>query len=124
MGHVFGVAPRAGARIETVGSADTAECVDLVSPPVRGRGLKRHCRTRLPLKAERPLVAPRAGARIETGSRRYFVADFQVAPRAGARIETFDPWNAVVSKPWRESPPVRGRGLKRMSPALVVTSLE
>ena len=80
-----GVAPRAGARIETgAENIDTGSANG--SPPARGRGLKLRCL----LTARRALlVAPRAGARIEThppaAVRR---AGGQVAPRAGARIET------------------------------------
>ena len=76
------VAPRAGARIETVADAKKA-------------GLWG--------------VAPRAGARIETRTRPIGLQPAPVAPRAGARIETRRP--AAIS-PTRRSLPARERGSK------------
>ena len=80
----WGVAPRAGARIET-SSGSTLTSAPWKSPPARGRGLK-HVAS---LDAERrALVAPRAGARIETVCAARRRRSARVAPRAGARIET------------------------------------
>ena len=127
------VAPRAGARIETLPSRrGRAYLQYLVSPPVRGRGLKRiQCGRRAAEERVAPRagarietlgrdgklrrlssVAPRAGARIETASHGVVpprAGDGFVAPRAGARIET---GTRHWDRQQRESPPVRGRGLK------------
>ena len=65
------VAPRAGARIETLSR----------------RGVQ--------MDSE---VAPRAGARIETLSRRGVQMDSEVAPRAGARIETSGRWRGCIPR--------------------------
>ena len=77
-----GVAPRAGAWIETERNYSPAR--GIMSPPARGRGLKRimvcHIINRF--------VAPRAGAWIETSARSGVAVQPNVAPRAGAWIET------------------------------------
>ncbi len=99
-----GVAPRAGAWIETL-MLLTLE-VDTVSPPARGRGLK-HPFPTLPHRL--PPVAPRAGAWIETYSNFSTFGNHIVAPRAGAWIETK---NGHTYKAPAQSPPARGRGLK------------
>src|SRR5271166_3456068 len=79
------VAPRAGARIETLSGRGSAPFAS--SLPARERGSK-------PKKAaaltKGVLVAPRAGARIETCAARPRQDAIAVAPRAGARIETDD----------------------------------
>ena len=85
-----GVAPRAGARIETLASS--------------------------PWKAGLP-VAPRAGARIETSARIRRATWSRVAPRAGARIETV---SSSVSAPSATSLPARERGSKRAGRGPVV----
>ena len=81
-----GVAPRAGARIETFYDAGDAQCGSL-------RG-----------------VAPRAGARIETFERQQNATSVlvsQVAPRAGARIETWPlTWALAATRQGR--PPCGG----------------
>ena len=59
------VAPRAGARIETVCPCAVASM--RMSPPVRGRGLKHIPHPRV--HSDPLIVAPRAGARIETLTR-------------------------------------------------------
>ena len=56
-----------------------------MSPPARGRGLKR-CRSGSTVRCRR--VAPRAGAWIETRSVALSDQPMAVAPRAGAWIET------------------------------------
>ncbi|HBL28557.1 MAG TPA: hypothetical protein DD490_17115 [Acidobacteria bacterium] len=56
-----------------------------MSPPARGRGLKREV---LSKTCARRQVAPRAGAWIETVSVRRDSHAVAVAPRAGAWIET------------------------------------
>ena len=80
-----GVAPRAGAWIETL-PGNTHLCILAMSRPVRARGLK----------LQEPLlpcfhddVAPRAGAWIETLQICSEPNSMYVAPRAGAWIETF-----------------------------------
>ena len=83
-----GVAPRAGAWIETENATD--------------------------LRSTRS-VAPRAGAWIETGIAKSSNSERrQVAPRAGAWIETC--FNGIPIK-LSMSPPARGRGLKHWKQA-------
>ena len=57
-----------------------------MSPPVRGRGLKRNA---IIQELKKAVVAPRAGARIETIISERAWHKKGVAPRAGARIETW-----------------------------------
>ena len=64
---------------------ESVEPIYVMSPPVRGRGLKPGTQ-RLVHPVIR--VAPRAGAWIETYSPAHCEAVFEVAPRAGAWIET------------------------------------
>ena len=128
-----GVAPRAGARIETCFPQQPRQR-SWGSPPVRGRGLKRdlaldvndlhevapragaRIETQSQSSRARAVeVAPRAGARIETVAASNRTASFWVAPRAGARIET---WKRAVCLGHGLSPPVRGRGLKRSWPVV------
>ena len=81
-----GVAPRAGAWVETQSVLYVPQG-HVVSHPVRVRGLKH---TEHDFKQVRVLVAPRAGAWVETHDA---VIEFElqnVAPRAGAWVETGD----------------------------------
>ncbi len=80
----LGVAPRAGAWIETQISTGGLSLRPL-SPPARGRGLKHCFLDPLPRYMS---VAPRAGAWIETGYNIVNLLPLVVAPRAGAWIET------------------------------------
>ena len=80
----MGVAPHAGARIET-GKSGSGHCCP-GSPPTRGRGLKPFRYYWESLQANQ--VAPHAGARIETVTYLKRHTAFAVAPHAGARIET------------------------------------
>ena len=82
---IDGVAPHAGARIETL-------------------KMERSCTAMT--------VAPHAGARIETSSRSIFSTLCMVAPHAGARIETN---RIETKGPERSSPLMQGRGSKRIS---------
>jgi len=77
------VAPRAGAWIETAEHGGYA--LGHVSHPVRVRGLKQEYRN---WGAEGVRVAPRAGAWIETAELLSDRAESCVAPSAGAWIET------------------------------------
>ena len=56
-----------------------------MSPPMRGRGLKR---IHSPKAGAAPGVAPHAGAWIETVASQVGVTNAKVAPHAGAWIET------------------------------------
>ena len=93
MGPDVIVAPRAGARIETLGAIEVApragarietDLASARSPPVRGRGLK---------------LSPPVRGR---GLKRCVGADFngRVAspPRAGARIETRPRWGHLTKR--------------------------
>ena len=82
---IFGVAPHAGARIETYAGWRRPRVFDYKSLPTRERGLKQNNRF---CRLADCLVAPHAGARIETEA--HFVGNRRqpVAPHAGARIET------------------------------------
>ena len=79
---MWSVAPRAGAWIETNFIQNITNII--MSPPVRGRGLKHQYRDSI-------------------------AANSGVAPRAGAWIETL---HLEIFLPHISSPPVRGRGLK------------
>ena len=98
------IAPHAGARIETQGSNQTIEQIDIA--PHAGARIETLFRSR---SLERFLIAPHAGARIETLIKSGAEVWFYIAPHAGARIET-----ANMIQKWAEgtSPPTRGRGLK------------
>ena len=101
---MHGVAPRAGAWIET-------QCLAAVlssksSPLAQGRGLKLNLGSRGLVS---DLVAPRAGAWIETCSSPTDKPAAPVAPRAGAWIETIQGSAAGLL---RSSPLAQGRGLK------------
>src|SRR5438270_659132 len=78
-----GLAPRAGAWIETV--CRRRHGPEAASLPARGRGLKQLAH--LALALERAL-APRAGAWIETALLLMGTGSHVLAPRAGAWIET------------------------------------
>ena len=101
------VAPRAGAWIETVNMQLLLNLV--VVAPRAGAWIEtffwifphQYCS-----------VAPRAGAWIETIITYLYTMATAVAPRAGAWIET----DMIVQglNPGKESPPVRGRGLKQL----------
>jgi len=78
-----GVAPRAGAWIET--PAGSQQHDHSWSRPVRARGLKLE---RNDNREEYSIVAPRAGAWIETRCAGPPDPSDRVAPRAGAWIET------------------------------------
>jgi len=102
-----GVAPHAGAWIETGPAAPSRPRLSM-SPPTRGRGLKpartascdRRRRRSPPTRGRGlkrgetcfansfPVVAPHAGAWIETVPRRHSTCTATVAPHAGAWIET------------------------------------
>ena len=138
-----GVAPRAGARIETLsapmlaadgmrrsprGSADRNNCASaailatVTSLPARERGSKPQ---RLSRARRSTPVAPRAGARIETTQFVRASSDSRVvAPRAGARIETpsgqCSAASALGSLPARErgSKPPASAGQRMPSPSL------
>ena len=62
-----------------------AVAVVIVSPPMRGRGLKRRAQW---IQRTNSGVAPHAGARIETSRPSRCLSGMPVAPHAGARIET------------------------------------
>ena len=98
------VAPRAGARIETRVDGTTGS-------RLYGRSPRGSADRNLFHEAMRtwPGVAPRAGARIETSSWLPVVEIDRVAPRAGARIETPSPTAPSRSR-W--SLPARERGSK------------
>ncbi len=120
------VAPRAGARIETLLTWCESDAVAsppvrgrgsklkdqeqvtsiLQSPPVRGRGSKLHCHQGQGRRRQsRP---PCGGADRNLGDSAVRTL-FTVAPRAGARIET---GLIFLSRTRTPSPPVRGRGSK------------
>src|SRR5882724_2891527 len=99
-----GVAPRAGAWIET-GRSIGQRVGPSQSPPARGRGLKRR---EVAFAADVAASPPARGRGLKPGwsaVRRIAV----VAPRAGAWIETRMPGSP---RPSSGSPPARGRGLK------------
>ena len=109
------VAPFAGARIETL-ERRWASYGLRTSPPSRGRGLKPPRASAIPPPAR---VAPFAGARIETSDHASLSRTAGVAPFAGARIET--PTSSAPGIPTRmpSSAPLKGRGVcrqKRMRP--------
>ncbi len=82
----------------------------MLSPPVRGRGLKPSIYK--PAEPE-PVVAPRAGAWIETSSTKPMPNTGQSPPVRGRGLKLShlrDLSNESLS------PPVRGRGLKRPIP--------
>ncbi len=62
-----------------------AKLHEVLSPPARGRGLKRYAHGSKPRGRE---VAPRTGAWIETAAASIFPRLYNVAPRTGAWIET------------------------------------
>ena len=105
----WGVAPRAGAWIETFSLPTSHPSPS--SRPARARGLKLQL---CPLRTYPAIrVAPRAGAWIETSVRVIFriIRDRVVAPRAGAWIETN--YRRSYSAPGSyRSRPARARGLK------------
>ena len=74
-----------------------------LSPPVRGRGLKRDEINEI---EDDHVVAPRAGAWIETREKEAHSQPFLVAPRAGAWIETHSKKSAQSNKCCR--PPCGG----------------
>ena len=78
-----GVAPRAGARIETNGCRGFRPA--RTSPPVRGRGLKQEEWLALDKQWKSPPVRGRGLKHVQPSEQ----PALQVAPRAGARIETF-----------------------------------
>ena len=79
----FGVAPRAGAWVESI-FGFVNQGVNL-SLPVRGRGLKER---RNRILARPPWVAPRAGAWVERLLHTKDNSHPSVAPRAGAWVES------------------------------------
>ena len=122
------IAPRAGARIETVGrSRGTApgghrsprgsaerNRLSMTGSDARGYRSPRGSadRNQSPvMPASRPRIAPRAGARIETYTAGRRQGCSRIAPRAGARIETYDitDLDAEVAR----SLPARERGSKQ-----------
>ena len=99
-----GVAPFAGAWIETSATARTSS--QARSPPSRGRGSKHSIDIH---RARLRRVAPFAGAWIETIKVMRAFPCRCVAPFAGAWIETGSPPRKSLPPP---SPPSRGRGSK------------
>ena len=99
------VAPPAGAWIETL--KEEKHVYYNSSPPLRGRGLKHTSRGCGGLGYPSP---PPAGAWIETSLSGSQKSNLTVAPPAGAWIETVDKLFDLYNV---ESPPLRGRGLKR-----------
>ena len=76
-----GVAPHAGARIETsVVMVRSVHRQSSLSPPMRGRGLKQ---IRSLINNELSAVAPHAGARIEHRGNGVMADHARVAPHAG-----------------------------------------
>ncbi len=101
-----GVAPRAGAWIETI-SSDNALIVNPVAPRA-GAWIET---TAVQCIAPYDLVAPRAGAWIETCLFTKIKKRRFVAPRAGAWIETR---SLLFTCFLFQSRPARARGLKRI----------
>ena len=93
-----GVAPRAGAWIET--SPAPGRCTAPLSPLARGRGLKQDLVAKGSWLA---VVAPRAGAWIETSPTFPGRHLRPVAPRAGAWIETPEASSQTPPEPRRPS---------------------
>ena len=106
----YGVAPRAGAWIET--KQQYPPLLRYGVAPRAGAWIET---SRLPNTLTRWSVAPRAGAWIETYEQVVIQLVHIVAPRAGAWIETLViPVHIVALK---QSRPVRARGLKhRLQP--------
>src|SRR5690606_31459707 len=96
------VAPRAGARIETIVGWEVSDGRIQVAPRAGAR-IETPCR--LSAGAIARDVAPRAGARIETGNDVPHGRTPHVAPRAGARIET---QSGAPAQPCENSRPPRG----------------
>ena len=94
------VAPFAGAWIET--KTLSVNSRRSLSPPSRGRGLKRPL---LKDGVRLAWVAPFAGAWIETAWHQGPCRPHRVAPFAGAWIETIDPASGTASRSGR---PLRG----------------
>jgi len=116
--HTKGVAPHAGAWIETT-RRSRAFAPPRMSPLTQGRGSKRrHGRAH---RLER-LVAPHAGAWIETRLGRRLLLALFVAPHAGAWIETSSRANMSAAGP--KSPLTQGRGSKPPQPRLVDRQLQ
>ena len=78
-----------------------------LSPPTRGRGLKRQSVNSLVIQAS---VAPYTGARIETNTTTSGVRQSVSPPTRGRGLK---PPEREHQGEVRESPPTRGRGLKQ-----------